>query len=132
MRYNRRDTICFFTYTNIFGQRGPAMRERDYQAGLIKKLKELFPKSLVLKNDSGYMQGIPDLTILYGNKWAALEVKAKAPSSSQAFEPNQEWFIETMNKMSFAACIYPENEEEVLRGLQQALSSRRKARVSVR
>lgn len=105
------------------------MRERDYQAGLIRKLRETYPEAIVMKNDSGYMQGIPDLTILNGKKWAALEVKAKKPSTSQAFEPNQEWYLETMNSMSFAACIYPENEEEVLRGLQQALAPRRKARV---
>ena len=107
------------------------MRESVYQAGLIRKLRETYPGSIVLKNDSGYMQGIPDLLVLYGDKWAALEVKAKEPRSSQAFEPNQEWFLETMNEMSFAACIYPENEEEVLRGLQQALSPRRKARLPV-
>lgn len=101
------------------------MRERDYQAGLIRKLRKLYPKAIVLKNDSGYMQGIPDLTILCGDRWAALEVKAREPRTAQAFEPNQEWFLATMNEMSFAACIYPENEKEVLRGLQQALSSRR-------
>lgn len=98
------------------------MRESTYQAGLIKKLRKQYPGSIIMKNDSGYQQGIPDLTILHKDKWAALEVKAKAPQDSQAFEPNQEWFIETMNNMSFAACIYPENEKEVLRGLQQALS----------
>lgn len=107
------------------------MRERDYQAGLIRKLRDLYPGSIVLKNDSGYMQGIPDLTILYKDRWAALEVKAREPRNSQAFEPNQEWFLETMNEMSFAACIYPENEKEVLRGLQQALSPRGSSRVSV-
>lgn len=101
------------------------MRERDYQAGLIKKLRSLYPGSIVMKNDSGYIQGIPDLTILHNDRWAVLEVKAKQPTSPHAFEPNQEWFLETMNRMSFAACIYPENEKDVLRGLQQALSSRR-------
>lgn len=97
------------------------MRERDYQAGLIRKLKKLYPGCIIMKNDSGYMQGIPDLTILYGTRWAVLEVKIREPRTAQAFEPNQEWFLETMNEMSFAACIYPENEKDVLRGLQQAL-----------
>lgn len=108
------------------------MRERDYQARLIKKLKRLYPGSIVLKNDSSYMQGIPDLLVLYKDRWAALEVKVRAPRSSDAFEPNQEWFLETMNEMSYAACIFPENEEEILSGLQQALSARRAARLSVR
>ncbi|ADD81102.1 endonuclease [Rhodococcus phage ReqiPoco6] len=107
-------------------------RESVYQANLIKKLRKLYPGAIVLKNDSGYMQGIPDLTILYRDKWAALEVKAKEPNGSDIFQPNQEWFIEKMNDMSFAACIYPENEKEVLRGLQQALAPRGQARVSVR
>lgn len=108
------------------------MRESVYQAGLIRRLRKLYPDAIVLKNDSGYQQGIPDLTILNGDRWAVLEVKAKKPTTPQAFEPNQEWFLETMNRMSFAACIYPENEEEVLSGLQRSLLSRRKARVSVR
>lgn len=107
-------------------------RESVYQANLIKRLHKLYPGCIVLKNDSSYMQGIPDLTILYQDKWAALEVKAKEPRNSAIFEPNQEWYIETMNNMSFAACIYPENEKDVLRGLQQAFSSRRQTRVSVR
>ena len=108
------------------------MRERDYQAGLIKKLKQLYPGCIVLKNDSGYMQGIPDLTILFNDRWAVLEVKIREPRSAQAFEHNQEWFLETMNQMSFAACISPENEKEVFRGLQQALSPRGSSRVPIR
>lgn len=99
------------------------MRERDYQAGLIRKLKRLYPGCMVLKNDSSYMQGIPDLMVLYKNKWVALEVKVKEPRSSHDFEPNQEWFIERMNDMSFAACIFPENEKDVLRGVQLTFSS---------
>lgn len=108
------------------------MRERDYQASLIKKLRRLYPNCIILKNDSGYMQGIPDLTVLYKDKWVALEVKVREPKSSDAFEPNQEWFLERMNEMSFAACIFPENEKDVLRGIQQTFSSRRPTRVSVR
>ncbi|QJD49656.1 endonuclease [Gordonia phage Secretariat] len=100
------------------------MRESAYQAGLIRKLRKLFPDSIIMKNDSGFIQGIPDLTILHEDKWATLEVKAKRPTSDQAFEPNQEWYIEKMNSMSFSACVYPENEKDVLRGLQQAFASR--------
>ena len=51
------------------------MRENKYQAQLIKKLKEKFPVSIILKNDPTYKQGIPDLTVLCGDKWATLEVK---------------------------------------------------------
>lgn len=85
--------------------------ERDYQADLIKKLKLIFPGCVVLKNDSGYKQGIPDLLILWQHRWAALEVKLTADSPHQ---PNQDYYIDIWNKMSFASFIYPENEQEVL------------------
>lgn len=99
------------------------MRERDYQSGLIKRLRKQYPGCIIMKNDPTYLQGVPDLTVLYGTKWAALEVKAREPVHANAFEPNQEWYIQTMNGMSFAACIYPENEKEVLRGLQQTFTT---------
>ncbi len=94
------------------------MRENRYQASLIRHLKEIFPGCVVLKNDSDYIQGIPDLLILYGDRWAALEVKGFEYSNNQ---PNQEYYIDLLNNMSFAAFIYPENEEEIIHALQQAL-----------
>lgn len=106
--------------------------ERDYQARLIKKIERLLPGCLVLKNDSGYLQGIPDLTILFEDQWAVLEVKPKTPTSSRDFEPNQEWYIDQLNQMSFSACIYPANEEDVLDALQRQFKARRKTRVSKR
>lgn len=105
------------------------MRESVYQAQLIVTLKRVFPGCMVLKNDTDYMQGIPDLLILYGVHWAALEVKADYNSP---YQPNQEYYLDLMNDMSFAAVIYPEIEEEVLYDLQQAFGSRRPTRVSQR
>lgn len=105
------------------------MQESVYQARLIKELRRRFPGCVVLKNDSGYLQGIPDLAIFYKQRWAMLEVKASARSVSQ---PNQDYYVELMNELSFAAFIYPENEEEVLDALQQALEPRRASRVSQR
>lgn len=93
------------------------MLERDYQAKLIKRLVEIFPDCIVLKNDTSYLQGIPDLLILYNDRWAALEVKAYENADEQ---PNQQYYVDLMNSMSFAAFIYPENELEVLHALQQA------------
>ena len=105
------------------------MLERTYQAKLIGTIRLQLPGCLVLKNDSSYMPGIPDLSVLYGSYWAMLEVKAKKPRpGSNDFEPNQEWYIAELGKMSFVACIYPENEREVLDALQQALQPRRKPR----
>lgn len=94
-------------------------QERFYQAGLIKDLRRIFEGCLILKNDSSYLQGIPDLLILWRDRWAILEVKAKEPKASD-FEPNQEYYLGVLNEMSFAACIYPENQDEVIHALQQA------------
>lgn len=106
-----------------------AQVERLYQGELIKRLKREFPGCIILKNDSGYLQGIPDLTILYMDRWATLEVKASEESDVQ---PNQEYYVEKMNAMSYSAFIYPEIEEEVLNGLEQAFLARRPARLSER
>ena len=76
----------------------------------------MFPGCLVVKNDPGYIQGIPDLLILYNNKWAALECKKSAGAKKQ---PNQKYYVGLMDKMSFSRFIYPENKEEVLNDLQQ-------------
>lgn len=103
------------------------MRENKYQAKIIKLLESMFPTALILKNDPQYRQGIPDITIFNGDRWAMLEVKA---SSSASEGPNQAHYVDKLSKMSFAAFIYPENEAEVLRELQSALRPRRKARVS--
>ena len=105
------------------------MRERAYQAELIKKLRDLFPGCVILKNDSSYMQGVPDLIILYGRFWAMLEVKATRGSRVQ---PNQEYYVDQLNEMSFAAFIYPANEEEVLHALQLAFNLEGDSRVSQR
>jgi hypothetical protein len=103
------------------------MTESQYQAKLIKKLKVMFPGCVVMKADSLYQQGIPDLLILYGPYWASLEVKISELAPEQ---PNQGYYIEQLDEMSFAARIYPENEKELLSALQQAFKPPRRARVS--
>lgn len=96
--------------------------ERAFQAKLIKDLKEMFPGCVVLKNDSSYIQGIPDLTVLYEDKWCTLECKK---SSSAKKRPNQEYYVGLMDEMSFSRFICPENKEEVLHELQQTFRSAR-------
>lgn len=103
------------------------MTEREYQIKLIKKIKEMFPNCEVLKNDTSYQQGILDLLILWGDRWASLEVKSSSISPRQ---PNQDHYVERLDEMSFAAYIYPENEKEVLSALQKAFESPRRARIS--
>mgnify|MGYP001287856707 FL=1 len=90
--------------------------ERDFQANLIRELKTMFPRCMVMKLDSGYIQGIPDLLVLFENRWATLECKKVAGAKKQ---PNQEYYVGRMNEMSFSRFIYPENKEEVLYELQQ-------------
>ena len=94
------------------------MLERNYQAYLIAKIKKMMSGCIVLKNDTTYLQGIPDLLILYGDRWAALEVKTSANAHHQ---PNQDYYIELMDRMAYASFIFPENEEEVLCEVQRAL-----------
>ena len=90
--------------------------ERDFQSSLIKELKRLFKGCLVMKLDSSYIQGIPDLLILYKNKWATLEVKKSLKATKR---PNQEYYVGLMNKMSFSRFICPENKDEVLQELKK-------------
>ena len=92
------------------------MKESDYQAELKTKLKNLFPDCIVQKEDSGVIQGIPDLLILYNNKWATLEVKT---GPNEHHQPNQDYYVDKMNKMSFSRFIFPENEQEVLNDLNE-------------
>jgi len=102
-------------------------KESEFQAGLIKELKQRFPGCMVLKNDPNYIQGIPDLLVLYKDKWASLECKK---SSTATKRPNQEYYISKMNDMSFSRLIFPENKEEILDELSQSFKSNRKTRVS--
>ena len=95
-------------------------KESQFQHKLINKLKDRFPGCIVMKNDPTYIQGIPDLMILHNDKWAALECKKTKSASHQ---PNQDYYVEKMNGMSYAAFVYPENEEVILDELEQALST---------
>lgn len=92
------------------------MKENKFQSDLKKELKTLFPGCIVTKLDSGDIQGIPDLLILYKNKWATLENKKYAKAKRQ---PNQEYYVDKMNKMSFSRFIYPENKDVVLEELKE-------------
>lgn len=96
------------------------MLERDFQKKLIDEIKQRFPGSIVMKSDSSYVQGIPDLLILYKDKWASLECKKSARAKKQ---PNQEYYVGLMNEMSFSRFVCPENKEDILNELQQTFES---------
>lgn len=96
------------------------MLEREFQSKLIREIKLKFPGCIVLKNDEQYIQGIPDLTVLYRNKWVVLECKR---SSRSKIRPNQKNYVDALNQMSGAWFIYPENKEEVFNEIQQLFES---------
>ncbi len=101
-------------------------KERDFQSQAIQHLGRVFAGCIILKSDSGYVQGIPDYLILCGNKWAALEFKNDEDAD---FQPNQKYYVDKMNKMSYAAIIHPGNKDQVFDDLQRAFGTKRKPRV---
>jgi hypothetical protein len=105
------------------------MLENRFKTKLIKELKKMFPGCMVIHTDPNEIQGLPDLIVLYKDTWAALEGKKSEDATCQ---PNQPYYVDLMNDMSFAAFIFPENKEEVLHELQQAFKPRRATRLSRR
>lgn len=103
------------------------MNEGVYKNKVIGRIKEMFPGCEIIRGDSSTQQGIPDHFILWGSNWASLEFKKSEKASRQ---PNQDHYIEKFDEMSFAAYIYPENEEEVLCALEQAFKPPRRTRIS--
>jgi hypothetical protein len=98
------------------------MLESKFKSDLISELKALFPGCIITGLDANAQQGLPDLLILFENNWAALEIKRSAKASRR---PNQEYYVDLMNKMSYSAFVCPENKEEVLDALQEAFFLRR-------
>lgn len=99
-----------------------AGKENKFQADLIKEIKKRFPGAIVLKNDSSYLQGIPDLTVLWNHCWALLECKREDKAKHQA---NQDFYIEIADGMSFGRFIHPENKEAVLDEMERSFKVRR-------
>lgn len=95
------------------------MLENKFQSKLIKELKKEFPGCIVLKNDPTYLQGVPDLLVLYKDKWASLEVKKSAKAKHQ---PNQDYYVDKMNEMSHSAFIFPENKDQVMNDLRKTFN----------
>ena len=78
------------------------------------------PGCIVVHLDPNEIQGIPDLLVLYENKWATLEGKKHANATHR---PNQDYYVDRMNHMSFSAFIFPENKDEVIDALYQFFMS---------
>ena len=97
--------------------------ESKFQKELIDEIKRRYPGSIALKNDSSYIQGFPDWTILYEDKWAVLEAKRARGANKQ---PNQEYYVDQLDKMSFSRFVYPENKDEVLEDLDRLFKRKRR------
>lgn len=93
------------------------MKESEFQAKLIQEIKKRFPGAIVLKNDPNYIQGFPDLTVLYKDHWAILEIKRSEKASHQ---PNQDYYVSQADRMSVGRFVYPENMMEVLDDLARS------------
>lgn len=102
--------------------------ESPFEKRLIAELLRLYPGAVILKNDSSYLQGVPDRILLWRDRWAAFEAKASRTSPHQ---PNQDYYIDLFNNMSYASFIYPSNKEKVLNELQQSFRHSRAPRLSV-
>ena len=100
------------------------MHEKMFQQQVIARIERMLPGCYILKNDSTYMQGVPDLIVLYGPKWAMLEIKRSAKDATLSkLRPNQALHTSRLSSMGFAEFIYPDNAEEILHALQRALRS---------
>lgn len=110
--------MSLFKKHSIIFLEGIQMKESDFQREIKQTIKERFPNAIIKKQDG--LQGFPDLLILNGNKWAALEVKVSGKAHHQ---PNQDNYVSRMNSMSYASFIFPENKEEVLNEVFEALES---------
>lgn len=95
-------------------------RESVFQKELMDEIRTQYPGCIILKNDSSYIQGFPDWTILFEDKWVVLEVKRDKNAKKQ---PNQDYYVNRLNNMSFASFVYPENKEEVLDAIQQTFKT---------
>lgn len=100
--------------------------ESAFKSNLIKELQRLYPGAVILKTDANQIQGIPDQLILFGDRWAAFEAKR---SEHSPHRPNQDYYVDLLNRMSYASFVFPQNKEAFLDEIQQALRPRRSARL---
>lgn len=93
-----------------------AKLESKFQKELMDEIRSRYPGCVIIKNDSGYIQGFPDWTVLYKDKWAVLETKREKNAKHQ---PNQDYYVTQLNSMSFSRFVYPENKDDILTELSK-------------
>lgn len=87
------------------------MLEGSFKTDLIEEIETIFPGSICLHLNPHEKQGIPDILVMYGCKWATLEGKR---SEHEHHQPNQDYYVNLMNNMGFSAFIHPGNKQHVL------------------
>ena len=118
MGYNEGvDNPTFIILLLVRSECVATQREGRYKTRLTKRIEDRFPGCMVLRLDPSSLQGVPDILVLWGRHWATLEGKMYEGAPT---EPNQPYYVELMNSMSFSAFIHPDNEEEILHALQHA------------
>lgn len=98
------------------------MLEKDFQKKFIRELEAIFDGCILIKNDAGYIQGFPDWTMFYKNKYAVLEIKKNKNAQHQ---PNQDYYIDLIDSMGFARFVYPENKNDVIEDLKRYFKKRK-------
>ena len=99
------------------------MAESKFQKKFLDKVRERYPGCMILKNDPCYIQGIQDWTVLYKKRWALLEMK---DYEGAPVRPNQPYYVDKANSMSYSSFVYPENEDQVLQELTKVFGKPKK------
>jgi hypothetical protein len=99
--------------------------ENKFQAETVKEIKERFPGAIVTKMDANYIQGIPDILVLYKNRWATLEFKRSESDYKKSLirNPNQSYYVDRMSNMAYSSFIFPENKERVLDEMERSFET---------
>ena len=97
-----------------------ATPEGNFKKNLINKIKKEFPGCIVKKLEADYDNGVPDILILYKDKWATLEAKKDKGEVTKERKNKlaQDYYVAKMNEMSYSSYVYPENQKEVLNALK--------------
>ena len=125
--YNEGEGSQCFLLLYFLEKEAITMLESNFQAKLIKEIEKKLEGCIILLTDPNHTQGLPDLFVVYEDRWAALECKKSKNSKRQ---PNQEYYVDKCNDMSYASFIDPTTKKEVLDELQQSLTSGRSTRIS--
>lgn len=91
--------------------------ESEFSLELKEELRHRFPDCFIIRMDPNQVQGIPDLLVLWRDCWALLETKRGLSSPKQ---PNQEYYVQLFDAMSFSAFVHPLNYREVLDEMERA------------